>query len=663
MLAGIRKRLARKQLDIKECEDDDKDDLHATAFVPPTNYIKISQGKIQLVHQPPPPTPTTTPSTLLPPPPCSPPPSFSSQHICNGLESPNDKSQCGSPTFEKELRQQLENMSRVIKSKERKQLQTCRDHKALQTRFARQENLLHTLQQENKALLLRVRQYEHCLDDVMRKVVDAIVAEDNLREEVSLLKGRVRDLEAQNAALSASPAKGRDEGYCTMSSGQPQPSNGHLEDLPEEPEQWLLPAEPCSTEMEDWSMSQEELAVITLDDDRELQHRRQQKLSEHDWIWNSTDLLNSTMVETDSVGDNISQLLQQKIIYSEDEEVACTEFTNDFYKLVNIRSSSARSLYSYIEGDTDDEDDDEDDEDSEDDDDDEEDDGNSSLSPSHKRLRSKVLKSRQKQPSPTPSEAGRAQVTSCSSSETDDFSHCTTHQEITLQTLKENEIIGEEEVAVNEDEQTLDQHSDIEIEEVQLDGELQTPPVIIMNHTNHQRHLSEHMTEKECIEQIIKTELSRTPRHKLMKSQSTIEERETNNILRNRQQQNDKLSQVVRSGSVNGNLVTKARYQERIQNTNNSWRRSNGWKRVISPSHSPTVASPKKETKPSDLKSPPKPTPTRIPSCKPTSTCPNNQQQQKVSTNTTTTHLQTSQQSTRKSKIPPPVPVRRSYAS
>ncbi|XP_037822857.1 uncharacterized protein LOC119611370 isoform X2 [Lucilia sericata] len=106
MLAGIRKRLARKQLDIKECEDDDKDDLHANAFVPPTNYIKISQGKIQLVHQPP--TPVSTPSTLLPPPPSSPPPPFSSQHICNGLESPNDKSQCGSPTFEKELRQQLE---------------------------------------------------------------------------------------------------------------------------------------------------------------------------------------------------------------------------------------------------------------------------------------------------------------------------------------------------------------------------------------------------------------------------------------------------------------------------------------------------------------------------------------------------------------------------
>ena len=261
--------------------------------------------------------------------------------------------------------------------------------------------------------------------------------------------------------------------------------------------------------------------------------------------------------------------------------------------MVNIRSSSARSLYSYIEGDTDDEDDDDDD-DEDTEDDDEVDDGNSSLSPSHKRLRSKVLKSRQKQQSPTPSEAGRAQVTSCSSSETDDFSNCTTHQETTLQTLKENETICNE-MIVNGVETPLDHHSDIEIEDVQLDGELQTPTQI-MNHTNHQRHLSENMTEKECIEQIIKTELSRTPRHKLMKSQSTIEERETYNILRNRQQQTEKPMQVVRSGSVNGNLVNKSRYQERLQNANNSWRRSNGWKRVISPSTSPspTVNSPKK---------------------------------------------------------------------
>lgn len=261
--------------------------------------------------------------------------------------------------------------------------------------------------------------------------------------------------------------------------------------------------------------------------------------------------------------------------------------------MVNIRSSSARSLYSYIEGDTDDEDDDEDDDDTEDDD---EDDGNSSLSPSHKRLRSKVLKSRQKQSSPTPSEAGRAQLTSCSSSETDDISNCTTHQETALQTLKENETICNEMV---NGVATIDHHSDIEIEDVQLDTELQTPTKI-MNHTNHQRHLSDNMSEKECIEQIIKSELSRTPRHKLMKSQSTIEERETYNILRNRQQPTEKPIKVVRSGSVNGNLVNKSRYQERLQNANNSWRRSNGWKRVISPSPSPspspssTVNAPKK---------------------------------------------------------------------
>ncbi|XP_075167202.1 uncharacterized protein LOC142239297 isoform X2 [Haematobia irritans] len=608
-------------------------------------------------------------------------------------------SQCGSPTFEKELRQQLENMSRVMKSKERRQLQTCRDHKALQTRFARQENLLHALQQENKALLTRIRQYEHCLDDVMRKVVDAIVAEDNLREEVVLLKSRVRDLEAQNAALSASPAKGRDEGYCTMSSGQPQPSNGHLEDLPEEPEQWLLPAEPCSTEMEDWSMSQEELAVITLDENREQQQRRQQlKMDsgssangDHDWIWNSNDLLNSTMVETDSVTDNISQLLQQKIIYSEDEEVTCTEFTNDFYKLVNIRSNSARSLYSYIDDDTDDEDDDEDDDEEEEDD--MADDGNASLSPSHKRLRSKVLKSRQTLPSPTPSEAGRAQVTSCSSSETDDFSHCTTttnsiHTEIPLHTLEENDGSSCcEDVHINDElshrDHQLNHHSDIEIEDVvhpMIDdcSKLSSSPSPLMNHhTNHQRHLSEHMTEKECIEQIIKTELSRTPkRHKLMKSQSTIEERETCQILRNQYSPqhlgNGKESKVIRSGSVNGNLVAKCnggKLLERLQNANNSWRRSNGWKRVMSPSRSPTAVSPKKDIKSNDAKSPPKVIPTRIPSCISPSSLhhsSNNQQTTKVHTTSTGNNHQNSPQlspAARKSKIPPPVPVRRSYAS
>lgn len=314
--------------------------------------------------------------------------------------------------------------------------------------------------------------------------------------------------------------------------------------------------------------------------------------------------------------------LQFQIIYSEDEEVTCTEFTNDFYKLVNIRSSSARSLYSYVEDDTDDEDDDEHDDDDDDDDEEDdsendlEDDGNSSLSPSHKRLRSKMLKSRQKQPSPTPSEAGRAQVTSCSSSETDDVSLCTTttnsiHTELPLHPLKEDDDIDislVENVVINDEilnHQHTMNHSDIEIEDImqQRKSNLPPPPSPVKNHhTNHQRHFSEHMTEKECIEQIIKTELSRTPkRHKLMKSQSTIEERETCHILANQhspQHQNslpNSESKVIRSGSVNGNLVAKcSKYQERLQNANNSWRRSNGWKRVMSPARSPTIVSPKK---------------------------------------------------------------------
>lgn len=156
------------------------------------------------------------------------------------------------------------------------------------------------LKTENKTLQERICQYEHCLDDVMRKVVDAIVAEDNLREEVTVLKNRVRDLEAQNAALTGSPAKGRDEGYCTMSSGQPQPSTGHLDDLPEEPEQFLmLAAEPCSAEMEDWSMSQEELGAALEEDNNEA-----------DWIWTSADKINSTI---DTQSEFISQLLQETV--------------------------------------------------------------------------------------------------------------------------------------------------------------------------------------------------------------------------------------------------------------------------------------------------------------------------------------------------------------
>lgn len=181
----------------------------------------------------------------------------------------------------------------------------CREHKTLQARFVRQENCLAMLQQENKSLHQRVRQYEVCLDDVMRKVVDAIVAEDNLREEVTSLKTRVRDLEAQNAALTNSPVKGKDEGYCTLSSGQPPPSiEGHLEDLPEEPEQWLLSAEPCSAEMEDWSLSQEEMgpAIDGMMDDN------------NEWIWNSpAATANFMTTNADTQTEDINQLLFEQV--------------------------------------------------------------------------------------------------------------------------------------------------------------------------------------------------------------------------------------------------------------------------------------------------------------------------------------------------------------
>ncbi|XP_034651661.1 uncharacterized protein LOC117890723 isoform X4 [Drosophila subobscura] len=600
MFAGIRKRLARKQNE-KDCDEDDKDDVHD--IMPPPNFIQISQGRIQLVHQPRTPDPSDT-GTL-------------------SLERINGGGSLGSGGCDK-------------------------------TRFARQESLLHSMQQENRSLLTRIRQYEHCLDDVMRKVVDAIVAEDNLREEVSMLKSRVRDLEAQNAALSASPVKGRDEGYCTMSSGQPQPSNGHLEDLPEEPEQWLLPAEPCSTEMEDWSMSQEELAVMTFDDEREHHQQHQRRKRDHDWLWPSSDFINSTTVETDSVGDGIAQLLQQKIVYSEDEEVACTDFTNDFYKLVNIRSNSSRSLYSYLEGETDDEDEDDDEE------------ADSSMSESQAAHTARAAAS------PTPSEAGRAQLTSCSSSETDENS--ISHPPPPLPTESHQEKEEEPDYAVIDE--CRRRVSDIEIEDVPL----------IMSATPLQP-----LNEQQCIAQIIKSELRRPP-HVLVKSKSVLEEQEPSCILRHNQRR-ELESTVVRSDSISCALMAKiskeatppspaivSKLKERMLNrqfsappTSSPWRRSNGWKRVTSPVQIPAAASPKKkQAKSTELPKSclPKAVPTRIPtsinsstsstssvsssSPSPSSPSPQSPQQQQP---------KPSGQQQRKSKIPPPVPVRRSYAS
>ncbi|XP_050089841.1 uncharacterized protein LOC126574001 isoform X2 [Anopheles aquasalis] len=318
------------------------------------------------------------------------------------LQERVNQSQCSSPTLEKEIKDHLEVMSKAIKTKDRKSMQVCREHKTLQVRFQKQENSLLALQNENKSLHQRVRQYESCLDDIMRKVVDALVAEDSLRDEVSILKGRVRDLEAQNAALvTASPAKSRDEGYCTMSSGQPQPAQeGHLAELPEEPEQWLVSAEPCTADMEDWSMSQEELATA-LDEEN------------HEWIWNSSFL---TTAETQT--EDITALLHDQIVYSEDEEVTCTNFTRDFYRLVSFTSGSTRSLHSPLapgvvtegheghsqptteaKGDG----------------------GSSSSSSTVDATGDDSSDDNERlSQSPTPSEAGRAQVLSCSSSESSD---------------------------------------------------------------------------------------------------------------------------------------------------------------------------------------------------------------------------------------------------
>lgn len=82
-------------------------------------------------------------------------------------------------------------------------------------------------------------------------------------------------------------------------------------------------------------------------------------------------------------GFNLFLYFLFQIVYSDDEEVVCKNFTREFYKLVSIKSGSTRSLQSQVE-------------DSEEERSSERDD---------ERM------------SPTPSEAGRAAVASCSSSD------------------------------------------------------------------------------------------------------------------------------------------------------------------------------------------------------------------------------------------------------
>ncbi|XP_055701233.1 uncharacterized protein LOC129800678 isoform X3 [Phlebotomus papatasi] len=238
------------------------------------------------------------------------------------------QSQTGFSTAEKELLEQIENMKKTQMAKDKRTMQICWEHRALQEKFVRQERVLLSLQHENRSLQKRIVQYEHCLDDVSERVVHAIMAEDRLRAEFALLKNRMRDLEVKNTTSGSmgSPARGKDEGYCTMSSG-PLPST--LENLPEEPEQWILSDGGHSADMEDWSLSQEELVAQLEEEDS------------NEWTWRNSQFAPLNM---DAKCEEISTLLEEEIVYSESEELPCKDFTSDFYKLVNIQSESCKSL-------------------------------------------------------------------------------------------------------------------------------------------------------------------------------------------------------------------------------------------------------------------------------------------------------------------------------
>jgi hypothetical protein len=81
--------------------------------------------------------------------------------------------------------------------------------------------------------------------------------------------------------------------------------------------------------------------------------------------------------------------LSFQLAYSDDEEITCKDFTRDFYKLVNIKSDSTRSLQSAADADQ------------------------SDSSSECGRTDQMV--------SPSPSEAGRAQVLSCTSSDSSEI--------------------------------------------------------------------------------------------------------------------------------------------------------------------------------------------------------------------------------------------------
>ncbi|XP_033226770.1 uncharacterized protein LOC117179165 isoform X1 [Belonocnema kinseyi] len=85
-------------------------------------------------------------------------------------------------------------------------------HAALVARLA-------TLETEHTALVrdadAQRRQYERCLDDVANQVVRALLSQKGLREEIGALQRRIRELEAQNRALSGLLAQAASPGTPT----------------------------------------------------------------------------------------------------------------------------------------------------------------------------------------------------------------------------------------------------------------------------------------------------------------------------------------------------------------------------------------------------------------------------------------------------------------
>ncbi|XP_051157015.1 uncharacterized protein LOC127279006 isoform X3 [Leptopilina boulardi] len=100
----------------------------------------------------------------------------------------------------------------------REQLQsletTCTDevHAKLLARLVFLETEHRTLARDADA---QRRQYERCLDDVANQVVRALLSQKGLREEIGALQRRIRELEAQNRALSGILAQAASPGTPT----------------------------------------------------------------------------------------------------------------------------------------------------------------------------------------------------------------------------------------------------------------------------------------------------------------------------------------------------------------------------------------------------------------------------------------------------------------